>query len=42
MKVIVEFECNENSDMSELVKNIMKLGEQKLLKVHKIEIYPYE
>jgi hypothetical protein len=42
MKVIVEFECNEHADHPELVKKIFQLGEQKMLKIKKIEIIPFE
>lgn len=42
MKVIVEFECNECADIPKLVKKIFELDEQSLLKIHKLEIYPYE
>lgn len=42
MIVKVEFECNECSDIPELVKKIFELDKQSLLKIHKLEIYPYE
>lgn len=42
MKVNVEFECNECADIPELVKKIFELDKLKLLKIHRMEIYPYE
>ena len=43
MKVNVEFECNESADIPKLIKKILELDkEHNLLKLHKLELYPYE
>ena len=42
MKVVAEFEVNDNADKRQLVEKLFELGELKLLKLRKLEIVPYE